>query len=325
MGTQLTVISTFSGCGGSSLGYKIVGFKELLAIDFDHNSVETFKLNFPDVPVWERDISQVTAEEILSSCGLKRGQLDVFDGSPPCQGFSMTGKRKVSDKRNSLFEEFVRLVEGLKPKVFVMENVPGMAMGKMRGMYNVVMDRFEKTTYRVECKMMNAMNYGVPQSRRRLFWIGVDDVLGKNPVFPTPSNKVITVGQALEGLVDIGEVVTPTGRVDTLYNDIKPGQGMDIIYLERYKKASYFNIRKLSLEKPSFTITKFFSKEMAGLLHPKEKRFMTIAELKRLASFPDDFVFTGKFSDQWARIGNAVMPKMMQAVAEVIKQEILPR
>src|SRR3990167_6277348 len=98
-----TVISTFAGCGGSSLGYKLAGFKELLAIDFDKNAVETFKLNFPDVPVWQEDITKVASFDMLSFTGLKKGELDVLDGSPPCQGFSMAGKRKVSDPRNKLF------------------------------------------------------------------------------------------------------------------------------------------------------------------------------------------------------------------------------
>src|SRR3990167_2497045 len=98
-----TVISLFSGCGGSSLGYKLAGFKELLAIDFDKNSVETFKLNFPDVPIWQKDIKEVGSQEILDFCKIKKGELDILDGSTPCQGFSMAGSKRVGDDRNSLF------------------------------------------------------------------------------------------------------------------------------------------------------------------------------------------------------------------------------
>ena len=95
MSGKPTVISTFAGCGGSSLGYKWAGFQELLAIEWDDNAVETFKLNFPEVPMWKRDMKAVTGKEILDFTGLKPGDLDILDGSPPCQGFSVIGKRDV--------------------------------------------------------------------------------------------------------------------------------------------------------------------------------------------------------------------------------------
>ena len=127
-----SVVSLFAGCGGSSLGYKLAGYKELLAVDFDKNAEETFRLNFPDVPFWNRDISQLPGKEIIDFVG----GFDVLDGSPPCQGFSMAGKRKIKDKRNNLVFDFIRLLEETKPKAFVMENVASMRFGKMAGIYN---------------------------------------------------------------------------------------------------------------------------------------------------------------------------------------------
>ena len=124
-----TVISTFAGCGGSSLGYQMAGFKELLAVEWDNNAVETFKLNFPDVPIYHGDIARLTADECMELSGIGKYELDVFDGSPPCQGFSTAGKRKFDDPRNSLFIEYARLLNDLQPKVFVMENVTGMVKG----------------------------------------------------------------------------------------------------------------------------------------------------------------------------------------------------
>ena len=118
-----TVISTFAGAGGSSLGYSMAGFRELLAVEWDDNAVETFKLNFPDVPVYQGDIAKLSVDEVLRITELKIGELDVFDGSPPCQGFSTAGKRQLDDPRNQLFREYVRLLRGLRPKVFIMENV----------------------------------------------------------------------------------------------------------------------------------------------------------------------------------------------------------
>jgi len=165
-----TVISIFAGCGGSSLGYKMAGYKELLAIEWDDNAVETFKLNF-DCPIWKRDIREVTGKEILDFCNIKPTELDILDGSPPCQGFSTAGKRQVTDERNDLFKEFVRLINELQPKVFVMENVSGMVKGKMRGWFKEIMFALKATDYNVKCKLMNAVNYEVPQSRQRLIWI----------------------------------------------------------------------------------------------------------------------------------------------------------
>ena len=195
------VISTFAGCGGSSLGYKMAGFKELLAIDFDTNAVETFKLNF-DCPVWLRDIKTVTADEILKFTGIKKGELDILDGSPPCQGFSTAGNRQVNDDRNGLFKEFVRLIEGLEPKVFVMENVSGMAKGKMKGAFIEIIKTLKSLNYKVKCKLMNAKYYNVPQSRERLIFIGVRKDLDIEPSYPEPNNKVIKFKNAITGIDD---------------------------------------------------------------------------------------------------------------------------
>ena len=122
-------IGTFSGCGGSSLGYSMAGYRELMAVEWDDNAVETFRKNFPEVDVFHGDIGKLSVDEVLERTGLQPGELDLFDGSPPCQGFSTAGKRQLDDDRNQLFREFGRLLEGLNPKVFVMENVAGMVRG----------------------------------------------------------------------------------------------------------------------------------------------------------------------------------------------------
>lgn len=324
MNGKPTVISTFAGCGGSSLGYKLAGFEELLAIDFDKNSVETFKLNFPEVLVWRKDIKEVLSQDILQECHLKVGELDVLDGSPPCQGFSTAGKRKVNDSRNELFIEFVRLIRELRPKVFVMENVSGQIKGTMKGLFKEIILELKSLDYQVKVKLMNAKYYQVPQSRERLIYIGVRSDLMVEPSFPEASNKIISVRQAFEQVNNTDtEIKYPTGRVAKLYHQINPGQGMDIVYNKIFGVASYFNVRKLTFNKPSFTVTKTFASGAAGLLHPEEFRFITIPEVKRLCSFPDDFQMTGSFKEQWARLGNSVMPNMMRAIALNIKENIL--
>lgn len=220
-----TVISTFCGTGGSSLGYKWAGFKELLAIDFDKHAVDCFKLNFPEVPIWYRSVVDVTSKEILEFCNIKVGELDVFDGSPPCQGFSTAGKRVVSDQRNDLFKHYCRFILELKPKVFVMENVTGMAKGTFKGKFVEIMKSLKSMDYNVKCKQMNSKYYGVPQSRERLIFIGVRNDLNIEPSYPEPSNKIIPVKKSFEGLETIGMNLSIKNKfILSILDKIKPGE-----------------------------------------------------------------------------------------------------
>lgn len=219
------VISTFAGFGGSSLGYKWAGYEELLAVEWNKLAAENFILNFPDVPVWVRDISTIESAEILKFCNIKKRELDVFDGSPPCQGFSSLGKHEVNDNRNNLFKEYIRLVKGLEPKVFIMENVSGMIKGKMKGIFIEIMVELKKLDYNVQCKLMNAMYYNVPQSRQRLIFMGVRKDLDLLPVFPEPSKDLISVKNALNGVIP---KTFSTNKIDysELYSYLKPGKSI---------------------------------------------------------------------------------------------------
>ena len=312
-----TVISLFAGCGGSSLGYKWAGYTELLAVDFDKNAVETFKLNFPDIPIWERDIKKITGKEVLDFCKIKKGELDVLDGSPPCQGFSTAGKRKVNDNRNELFKEYARLIKDLQPKVFVMENVLGMVQGKMKGMFIEIIKTLKALNYQVKCKQLNAKYYNVPQSRKRLIFIGVRSDLNKQSVFPKPNKKIITFNQAVKGLKNqivpklspfLKEVV-PIMKIGQNMNDVTGKGG--------------FQTYRLYPNKPCPTITKIIAGTGFGaLIHPFEDRVLSIHEMKRCTSFPDEFIFNENYKESKARIGNSVPPKLIQAIAETIKAEI---
>jgi len=174
-----TVISTFAGCGGSSLGYHWAGFRELLAVEWDDHAVATFQENFPGVPVYHGDIGQLSVDDCLALAGIARGELDVFDGSPPCQGFSQAGKRNLEDPRNQLFAEFVRLLTGLQPRVFVMENVAGLVRGHMKQVFLEIMDCLRGAGYHVEAQLMNAKYFEVPQCRKRVIFVGVrEDIYG---------------------------------------------------------------------------------------------------------------------------------------------------
>lgn len=313
-----TVISTFAGTGGSSLGYHWAGFKELLAIDFDAHAVECFKANFPDVPIWHKSVTEVTGKEIIDFCKINRGDLDVFDGSPPCQGFSTAGKRELLDPRNNLFMHYWRLVDELQPKVFVMENVSGMIKGEMKGKFLEILSTLKSGNYMVKAKLMNAKYYGVPQSRERMIFIGVRKDLKKTPEFPIPSVNVKTVREALAEIKEVGYYPPITNEfIKSLFGKIKPGENAS----KYHPKGSFFNASKWPIGRPAPTVTKMVP--VGGILHPFENRHISINEVKKICSFPEDWKLGDDFKDAYARLGNAVMPKMMQAIAETIKTKLL--
>ena len=314
-----TVISTFAGCGGSSLGYQLAGFQELLAVEWDNNSVETFKLNFKDVPVYHGDIAKLSGDECMRLAGIKKGELDVFDGSPPCQGFSTAGKRKYDDPRNSLFKEYARLLKELQPKVFVMENVTGMVKGCMKQAYLQIIKTLRECGYKAKGEVLNAKYFNVPQSRQRVIIIGVRNDLGIEPSHPKPDSKPISAREAMNGVLN-ETFNRPLATVaSAIWNKIKPGENGTVL-----RPGYYMNTVKVNPHKPSPTIPKTCP-GTGGLLHWAEKRTLTIEELRRVSSFPDDFKFKGSFTNQWMRIGNSVPPNLMRAIAEHIKVNILEK
>lgn len=306
-----TVISTFAGCGGSSLGYSMAGFRELLAVEWDQNAVDTFQLNFPDVPVHHGDIGQFSVDDCLRMTGLQPGELDVFDGSPPCQGFSTAGKRQIDDPRNGLFREYVRLLRGLQPKVFVMENVSGMVKGKMKLVFVEILKELKASGYRVSARLLNAMYFHVPQSRQRMIFIGVREDLDVEPSHPVATSRPVTVREAWERL----DVDTASLSLTPLYTQYwhETKQGESLGKLQTTKRLSWLL--------PAFTIVK--SEGNGGLYHPSQPRMLAHAEFKRLASFPDEYQFTGQRKDHQERIGNSVPPLFMRAIAEHIRARIL--
>ena len=184
---KFTVVSTFAGCGGSSCGYEMAGGDVELAIEWEQNACDTYRLNHPDTILLHQDIATVSGQEILSRIEMQPGELDILDGSPPCQGFSTMGKRQVEDPRNQLFKEYVRLLRGLQPRMLIMENVSGMVKGKMKLIFVDILTDLKESGYHVEVMLMNAMYYGVPQSRQRLIFVGVrNDLWRIQDAFPQP-------------------------------------------------------------------------------------------------------------------------------------------
>jgi DNA (cytosine-5)-methyltransferase 1 len=300
----------------------MAGFRELLAVEWDPYACATFRANFQEVPVWEGDIARLSIEETLKKTGLRPSELDVLDGSPPCQGFSTSGKRLLADPRNALFTEYVRLLRGLRPKVLVMENVPGLVTGKMRLTFAEIMRELKASGYVVSTRRLNAMYFGVPQSRQRLIFIGIQQDLGISPSHPKARTWPANVRDALEG-VESEPVPAFTLRYRDLAPRVQPGQCQADVDCGK----GFQNLLRLEWGKPSPTLTRMNPGNGRGTpLHPTEHRSLSIPEAKRLCSFPDGYCLPdGSFQQRWGVLGNAVPPFFMRAVAGHIWAEILGR
>ncbi|MBC7819091.1 MAG: DNA cytosine methyltransferase [Planctomycetaceae bacterium] len=205
-------VSTFSGCGGSCLGFKLAGYQTLYAVEFVDEAARTYRANFPGVTVDQRDIRQITADDILRATGLEVGALDVLEGSPPCSSFSMAGSRaggwgkakRYSDDKvqrcDDLFGEFIRLLRGLKPKVVTAENVAGLTRGVAKGYFLEILSELKASGYRIAARILDASWLGVPQARQRLIFVGVRDDLNIAPVHPSPLPYQFTIRDALPHL-----------------------------------------------------------------------------------------------------------------------------
>lgn len=287
-----TVISLFAGCGGSSLGYSMAGFRELLAVEWDDNAAATFRLNFPDVPVYHGDITKLASVDLMQLAGIGPGELDVLDGSPPCQGFSTAGKRNMDDSRNQLFHEFTRILRDLHPRAFVMENVSGMVKGKMKLIFVEILKELKACGYQVSARLMNAMYFNVPQDRARMIFIGTRE---GEPSHPAAASKPITIRDAVN---------SPLGTI-----------GYITASNERHSIAKRSPLR--SLNRPMATIVKTGNSRM---MQPWKVEAITAHEVARFGSFPDEYQWIGKVNE---RVGNSVPPLFMRAIAGHVRSHVL--
>ncbi|TGE08269.1 DNA cytosine methyltransferase [Hymenobacter fodinae] len=330
------VISTFSGIGGSSQGYKQAGLQVLASVEFLDYQAATYRLNHPTTRVFEKNIRELDPLKILREVGLRPGELDILDGSPPCSSFSTNGLvakgwGKVKQYGNQvqrtddLFFEYIRFLQVMQPRVFVAENVSGLIKGASKGHFNTFLDYFEKAGYRVSAKLMNAANYGVPQARERVMFVGVRKDLQREPVFPTLDGKpkIVTCEEALRGApIDLSEDVTTSDGWRRLWSATRPGEGFEQGSQRLGGKASSFSRKRLHPKRPSNTVT---AASGGDLGHWSEPRTLYIAELKRLQSFPDSYITIGDKARQSEGIGRAVPPLMMEAIARTIAEKILSK
>lgn len=356
----LSVVSTFSGCGGSCLGFEMAGYRVLWANEFVDAARETYAANHPDTPLDGRDIREVKPDEILARIGLERGELDVLQGSPPCASFSSAGNgskdwgkvKTYSDTKqrtDDLFFEFVRVLEGLQPRAFVAENVAGLTRGQALGYFKEIMRALVGAGYDVRCKILDAQWLGVPQTRNRAIFVGVRKDLGLPPEHPRPLPYNYSLREVLPGLARVvydnsgmflgqGEItdrpckaITTGGivgnachfkvyekregsivgtAIERQWRTLRPGE----------QSEKYLNLIRASADEPSPCVTATGgSPGAAAVTHPYEPRKFTIDELRLVCGFPADFALTGDYRRQWERLGRAVPPPMMRAVAATLR------
>jgi DNA (cytosine-5)-methyltransferase 1 len=363
------VVSTFSGCGGSCLGYRMAGFKVVWASEFVPAAQEVYRLNHPSSILDTRDIRKVQPAEILKAINLRIGEIDLLDGSPPCASFSTAGKRSegwgkvkaYSDTRqrvDDLFFEFARLLDGLQPRTFVAENVSGLVKGVSKGYFLEILKTLKGCGYRVEAKVLDAQWLGVPQMRQRLIFIGVRSDLGLKPAFPKPLPYRYSVRDALPWISDLESYpyeggdswkvkggqkrpapTVPTSPHNSSYvrHQVEAAVGQKSV-VSRIRVAKGFKkevwvdagaaISPTIGAGPAFGCKLHNNGGKLEVTHSDgqtERRKFSIAELKRICAFPDDFKLTGTYAQQWERLGRAVPPLMMRAIAEAVRDGVLSR
>lgn len=320
-------IDLFAGAGGMSLGFDNAEFENVLAVEYDKCFAETYSYNFPSHNLKIADIKNISNEEIKKIIG--NNKIDVIIGGPPCQGFSIAGKigrNFIDDERNQLFKEFVRFVDVIKPKIFVMENVAALKTHNKGKTIDEIVKEFERVGYTVKYDVLNAVNYGVPQQRRRIFIIGTLDEENKFN-FPKENTKQITIAEALEGLPELENGETSNIPNHNAMNHSKQmlekmsyvkdgGDRNDIPEEIRPKSGDIRKYIRYNSKEPSICITG----DMRKVFHFNQNRALTGRELARIQTFPDNFIFKGNAGKVQQQIGNAVPPQLAFQIANSVKE-----
>ncbi len=345
---KLSAVDLFAGAGGMSLGLQRAGFRLLLAADFWATACSTYQRNFPNHECIHADLGKLDPAG-LAEYGLVPGALDLVAGGPPCQGFSIQRIGADSDPRNSLVFRFCDYIEWLRPRMFVMENVPGLLGKRGRDVASRFEVRMKEAGYGVSSSIMDAAGYGVPQRRRRVVFVGwrVD---AKVPAFRLPKpcfsdHEYKTVREAIGDLPSPALDYSPHPsdplhrrmRISKLNERrirlIPPGGGFEDLPIElrvRCHKAGAERIGhrnvygRLHPDKPAATITARFDSFTRGkFAHPYEHRNISLREGARLQTFPDSFEFIGNQEEIAAQIGNAVPPLFAEVLGIAIAQHLL--
>ena len=334
------VVSLFAGGGGSSTGYRLAGGKILAINEFIPAAQEAYAKNYPETHIFKQDVRKLTGKIILETLNLKSGELDILDGSPPCSSFSLAGLRekgwgkekKYSDSSqvtDDLFFEFARIIKEVQPKVFIAENVKGITMGAAKSllgseqtdMFGAHEDTIYHTLvnagYKVRFKVISAKDYGVPQSRARTIFIGVRNDINKKISYPKPLDSKVTLMDAFQGLehteAELLECNIDKYAIGAELRKIKQGEASE----------KYFSLVKQRENRYSDTLTQTAGViSAAGIAHWDNRKF-TVKEAIRIMSFPDDYYLGENYRNKIERLGRAVAPLMMAAVAKHVYNTIL--
>lgn len=323
----------FVGAGGLDLGFRQAGFRLLAATDHEPYAEKTHQRNWPNVPFLLKDARTLKVEDILKATKGRRP--DVIIGGPPCQGFSTLGSRLSADPRNDLVDAFIRIVAGLRPQAVIVENVRAIAT-EYNGRYrDYILEKFKELGYSMNFSVLNAADYGVPQLRRRAFFIGFQDPRVQY-AFPAPTHgpnllPYMTVGDAINDIALAGpneipnhEPLAHSDKVVARYRLIPEG-GMlppPEELPEEIRRSNFGSTyKRLNRKAPALTIV---PGNNALPVHPFLNRSLTPREAARIQSFPDDYIFEGDRRRQCILVGNAVPPLLGRVLAKSIWECILP-
>lgn len=322
---EYTVIELFAGCGGNAIAYDNVGFKTLMLNENNKDACMTLRTNKPDWNVVEDDIHNVSFKEY-------EGKVDVVAYSPPCQAFSIAGKQMgFADTRGTLFFEAARCINECKPKICIMENVKGLKNHDDGRTLTIMKNALKEIGYNViEPIVMKAVKFRVPQKRERLFMVAIRNDLNVTYEYPKEYDMEYTMRDALKA----GSLYD-TDCPESSYQPYKPFKHMvmELIRPGKYwtslpetigkqycgkvwgTKGSTGMARRLSWDKPCYTLTCSPSQKLTELCHPEETRPLSIREYARIQTFPDDWEFSGKIASQYKQIGNAVPVNLAKEMA----------
>lgn len=337
-----TAIDLFCGAGGLSLGLQLAGFQVLAAIDNDPVAVRTYERALGS-HVECRDLQGLNGQEILRKVGLAVGECTLLAGGPPCQGFSVQRRGDRQDPRNDLVFDFIRIVEEIKPRFFIMENVGGLLSKRGKDFLQKISTRASRANYTIQVKLLDAVEYGVPQVRKRAFLVGERSV-DPFPCFhfpqPTHLDNAVTVRKAIGDLESPPSDGSHHPRIANHFREarlsalnlerirhVPPGGGRESLP-DHLQLACHVNnpshrhldvYGRLSWEQPSVTLTARFDSFTRGRFgHPEEDRSLTIREGARIQTFPDWFVFEGNREQCARQVGNAVPPLLAQKIANEV-------
>lgn len=317
MGKKPTVVELFAGAGGFALGLELAGFDVLALNDFDKWACETLKLNRPEWNVIHGDIKSIDWSSYKA---------DVVTGGFPCQPFSYAGKRLgMEDVRGTLFFEFARCVSEVRPKIFIGENVFGLKTHDEGRTLKTMISIMEKLGYDVQYQVLDALDYDVPQKRRRIFIVGT--LPGITFRFPKPSGEIITLKKALEN-VPISPGVKYSQPKGDIMSLVPAGGSWVSLPKEvqmKYMGKSFYSgggrrgaARRLSWDGPSPTLTTSPIQKLTEFCHPDETRPLTVREYARIQTFPDYWTFAGGIGAQYKQIGNAAPVNLAKALGKAV-------